>query len=173
MGLVQSSRSLVKIKIMGVQTALEIHQTIAVTAFAFLILHITSLFFDEFFLLKIPELIIPLSIKRDFQSALGYDFALPVSIGVIGFYTAIVLLMTSYLRAKKISMKTWRAIHYLSFLGYLSFILHGFLSGSDSNEFWMRTIYITSLSVVLILVIARIFRKKLFFKKSFPTDKKE
>lgn len=164
-GLIQSSRSLIKIKIMSVPMALDVHKTIAWTAFALLLLHIGSLFFDQYFQLKIPELINPLSINRDFTSGLGYDFKLPVSIGVIGLYLAIVLLATSTLRAKLVSMKTWRVFHYLTFLGYISFIVHGYLTGSDSTETWMKVLYVGSLVLVITLIIARIFRKKLFFRK--------
>lgn len=172
-GLIQSSRSLIRIKIMNVPMALEIHKTIAWAAFSLLLLHIGSLFFDQFFQLKISELLNPLIIKRDFTSGLGYDFKLPVSIGVIGLYLAIVLLSTSTLRAKLVSMKTWRAFHYLTFLGYISFIVHGYLAGSDSTETWMKIVYVTSLAIVSTLIIARLFRKKLFYKKPSPAVSSE
>ncbi len=170
-GLLQTSRALVKIRIMGVLTAQEVHRTIAWAGLFMVILHFMALFFDNYFKLYIIELIVPFTIHRDFRSVLGFDYTYASALGIIAFYTIILLIATSELRKKVISMKAWRAIHYASFAGYLMFLVHGYLSGTDSREPWMRWIYIVSMTMVFSFLLARIFKKRLFLKR--PEKKPE
>ncbi|MFC1722465.1 ferric reductase-like transmembrane domain-containing protein, partial [Patescibacteria group bacterium] len=163
-GLVQTSRALVKIRIMGVLTAQEVHRMIAWSGIFMVILHFGALMFDEYFQINFTEIIIPFVLKRDFTSTQGYDFNLAVAFGIISFYTILLLIITSEMRQKIVSMKAWRTIHYVSFVGYLLFIVHGFMAGSDSEEPWMKALYIGSLVLNISLLLARIFKKKLFLK---------
>jgi len=164
-GLLMSSKSLLKWRFISAPTAFEVHKFIALVAFLFLVTHITTFFFDAVLRLNLREALIPFQINFSFKSALGYEFKNTVSLGIFAFYLSIIILLSSYFRKKIVSLKTWRAIHYSTFLFYALFLLHGFSSGTDSKEPWMRAIYIISLVIVLFLILLRMFGKKFFMPK--------
>lgn len=164
-GLIQSSKSLMKYRFISAITALESHRMLAWTGIFAVIAHFGSLFFDQVIHLQLKEVLIPFQVFRDFKTTLGFDFNIPISLGIFGFYLILILVVTSEFRKKIVSTRVWRTIHYSSFVGYLLFLAHGFLTGSDSKELWMRAIYAGSLSLNLGLLLARIFRKKLFYPK--------
>lgn len=157
-GLIISSRAFTKF-VPGA-TAYETHRFISWLAIGTVVLHFFSFFFDNFMKLKIVEMFVPFIMTREFQTALGYNVGLTVSLGVVAFYLLLILIFTSQFRAK-IPPKVWRTIHYLSAISYILFVLHGFLSGTDSTEWWMKTLYATSLSVVFLLILIRIFSRNL------------
>lgn len=165
MGLVQTSKSLLKYKVMSFMTAMETHRAFAWLGGISVFIHFSFLFFDKVFQLKIIEAAIPFQISRTFKSALGFDFNLTVSLGIFAIYFIILLVSTSELRKKIVSMKVWRFIHYISFITYLLFLVHGILSGTDSKQLWMITIYGVSFVLVFGMFLARLFKVKLFYPK--------
>lgn len=144
----------------------EMHRFFAWTAFVALIGHIVSFTFDEYFHLTYFEGFVPFVLMRDFSSNLGYDLRYAVGIGTIAFYGIIALLITSELKGRGISLKKWRALHYSSFLTYCLFLAHGYLSGTDSNEWWMLWLYGLSATLVFGLTGLRIYAA--IRKKSLP-----
>lgn len=144
----------------------EMHRFFAWTAFVALIGHIVSFTFDEYFHLTYFEGFVPFALLRDFSSHLGYDLRYAVGIGTIAFYGIIALLITSELKGKGVSLKKWRALHYSSFLTYCLFLAHGYLSGTDSNEWWMLWLYGLSATLVFSLTGLRIYAT--IRKKSLP-----
>jgi sulfoxide reductase heme-binding subunit YedZ len=144
----------------------EMHRFFAWTAFIALIGHIVSFTFDEYFHLTYFEGFVPFALLRDFSSHLGYDLRYAVGIGTIAFYGIIALLITSELKGKGVSLKKWRALHYSSFLTYCLFLAHGYLSGTDSNEWWMLWLYGLSATLVFGLTGLRIYAA--IRKKSLP-----
>lgn len=144
----------------------EMHRFFAWTAFIALIGHIVSFTFDEYFHLTYFEGFVPFVLMRDFSSHLGYDLRYAVGIGTIAFYGIIALLITSELKGRGVSLKKWRALHYSSFLTYCLFLAHGYLSGTDSNEWWMLWLYGLSATLVFGLTGLRIYAA--IRKKSLP-----
>jgi predicted ferric reductase len=65
------------------------------------------------------------------------------------------LVISFYVR-KKIGNRTWRMLHFVSFVAFLGAMLHGISSGTDSSEGWMQMIYWFSGGSVLFLIIYRI-----------------
>jgi len=163
MGLTMTSKILIKYRIIPASDVMQSHQfTATFIAITLLIVHFTSFMFDDFIRLKIPEIVVPFILKRDLISAVGLKLTLPVGLGIIAFYIALTLLVTSNFKNKIISAKNWRIVHYLSFLFFILFLLHAILSGSDSDEPWMIIIYVVCTTIVLTLVLLRIFGKKYF-----------
>ncbi|NTW14716.1 MAG: hypothetical protein HGA31_06875 [Candidatus Moranbacteria bacterium] len=153
-GLVISSRAFIKI-VPGVD-AFEFHRTLSFASVIAVILHFTSLFFDQYFRLTPAEALVPFLFSRTgIVASAGYDIRIPLALGVIAFYLVIVLVLTAEFRAK-MAPNMWRIIHYVSFTAYPLFLLHGFMSGTDSKEGWMRAIYILSVALVASLIIVRI-----------------
>ena len=165
-GLLMTSKILLKFKFASVPEVMDGHQFNATfIAFSFVVLHIFSFILDDYFKLKIYEAFVPFLLKRDLNSALGFNISIPVSLGIIAFYLSLLLIITSQFRNKIISAKTWRLIHYSSFLFYIVFFVHGVLSGTDSKYPWMIAIYIISFVLVFSLVLLRIFGKQYFLPR--------
>jgi predicted ferric reductase len=133
-----------------------------------MVIHFSALIFDEFILMKVPEIFVPFLFDRDVISGSGYNLDTSVSFGVFAMYISILLLVTSHLRNKVIPAKIWRTIHYSSFLFYLLFLIHAYIGGTDSNEPWLLTIYISSVVLVFSLILIRIFGKRYFLPHPRP-----
>jgi methionine sulfoxide reductase heme-binding subunit len=166
LGLSMTSKILLKYRIISAPNALEAHSfNAAYVAFSFLILHILALVFDNYIKLKLENIFIPFSLNKNLTTAIGFNIRVPVSLGVFAFYISIILITTSRLKNKLISAKHWRTVHYLSFLFYIMFLLHGITSGSDTREPWMIIIYASSVLMVLTMILLRVFGKKYFMPK--------
>ena len=153
-GLVMSSRAFLKI-IPGAD-AYEFHRSLSLASLIAVVLHFASFLFDGFIRLTFAEALVPYLFERaGWKSVAGYDMKIPVMLGVIAFYLIVVLILTAELRTK-MAPKVWRIIHYVTFLAYPLFVLHGFMSGTDSTQGWMRAIYAFSITLVTMLILTRI-----------------
>lgn len=170
-GIIISSKMLIKYRVMNLAFAMEFHRIITWAGLFMVVLHFASYFFDQYIKLRVMELVVPFSFKRELISSVGVNISVPVSIGIVAFYLILVLISTSELRNKIVNVKIWRILHYLSFFCYLAFLAHGYFSGSDSSEVWMKVIYIASLSTVVPLIVVRIFARKLFYPKPISANK--
>lgn len=152
-GLLLSSRFMTKLFLPA--TIYETHRFLSFTALIAVFVHATSFLFDDFFRLSLGEALIPFLLEREYASALGFDIGKSVGIGIVAFYFLLLLILTSEFRSK-MSPKFWRATHYTSFVAYLLFIGHGIMSGSDSTEWWMQSIYAVSAISVFGLILFRV-----------------
>lgn len=160
-GLVISSRAFQKV-ISGA-ISYELHRTFSWMALGAVLLHVGSFFFDDFLNISFVEAFVPGALERSYASALGYDMGLAVAMGIAGLYFMLILILTSEFRSK-LSPKTWRMTHYVSFIAYLTFVAHGVMTGTDSKETWMQILYAASLSLVTTLVLVRILSRTLIPK---------
>lgn len=164
-GLIVSSRTMRSA--FAPATSLETHRFISFLALAFVALHFSSFFFDDFMKITGAEAFVPFLLERSFKSAGGYDVGVSVAWGIMALYGIIILVLTSEFRSK-IPIRIWRATHYISFVTYILFLVHGFASGTDSGQWWMQVIYVGSLMSVLILVAVRIKYRNAPFKPVIP-----
>ncbi len=164
-GLLMSTRVMTKLFLPA--TIYETHRFLSFASLLAVFVHATSFFFDDFFHLSFVEAVVPFFLQREYQSVLGFDIGKTVGLGIIALYLMLLLILTSEFRSK-MSLRWWRVTHYTSFIAYLLFIAHGVMSGTDSREWWMQAIYITSAVLVFILVLFRIFFRNNFPKKAAP-----
>jgi len=78
-----------------------------------------------------------------------------------------VIAFSFYLR-KSIGRKTWRLIHFVSFLSYMMALLHGITSGTDSAAPGMVLWYWFSGGSLLFLVVYRIMVSLFIGKTQHP-----
>jgi sulfoxide reductase heme-binding subunit YedZ len=123
----------------------DLHQTAALTAMAFLLLHIFSLLGDQYIGFTVSQLLLP------FEAPYRM---LPVAAGIFGFYLLVVLTGSFYVR-RWIGYGTWRSLHYLTFLAFGLGLLHGILSGTDSGQWWARDMYWITGAIVAVFTIYR------------------
>ncbi len=131
----------------------DFHQFISLLSVGFLLIHMLVLLIDRYLPYSVAQILIPfISPYRPFW----------VGIGVIAFYIIVLVTITFYIK-KQIGMRSFRVIHYLSLLGFLGGLLHGFFSGTDTALPSMRFVYYaTGLSVLFFTIywlILLAFRK--------------
>jgi DMSO/TMAO reductase YedYZ heme-binding membrane subunit len=78
-----------------------------------------------------------------------------VGVGQLTLYTAAVVTATFYVR-RQIGQRTWRIIHYFTFLVFIGSTVHGISSGSDSGTQWAFWIYLLTATATIFLTTYRI-----------------
>ena len=78
-----------------------------------------------------------------------------VGIGQLTLYLVAVVLASFYMR-RRIGQRTWRLLHYLTFLSFAGATAHGILSGSDSGTAWAWWSYVGATAVVVFLTGYRV-----------------
>jgi sulfoxide reductase heme-binding subunit YedZ len=119
----------------------DFHQFISLLSIVFTAVHIIVLMVDQYLPFTIWQILIPF---------LDSYRPLWVGIGIISFYTILLVTITFYLRSR-IGMSAFRSIHELSLVSYLGATLHGLFAGTDGALPGMQIIYLGGGLVVVIL----------------------
>ena len=125
----------------------ETHQFLSTLAVVLVAGHLVTLVLDPFLPFSVENLILP--INEPYRQT-AVDF------GVFGFYTLVVLWLSSW-NKNRLPYTFWRNVHYLSFVAFVLVTLHGWQAGSDTNEPFMRGIYIGCSVAIAFLTAMRIF----------------
>src|SRR5512135_1754957 len=121
----------------------DFHEFLSWLGLAFIGVHVIVLMADNYLPYNIWQILIPfLSPYRP----------LWVGIGVIAFYLVLLVTITFYLRSR-VGMKTFRAIHLLSFLSYLGATVHGLFAGTDSSLPVMQLLYQVTFLITIFLTV--------------------
>lgn len=132
--------------VVEVPIAYALHEYLPILGVVFAVLHGAVLMGDTYIDFALWQLFVP--------------FAAPykplwTGLGIIAFYLSVALIASHYLR-KRIGQKTWRALHYTSYLAYLLALLHGVMAGSDSGSMIMRVLYVITGGLSVFLLIYRL-----------------
>jgi DMSO/TMAO reductase YedYZ heme-binding membrane subunit len=87
-----------------------------------------------------------------------------VGLGQIGFYLLAIVGLSFYVR-KRLGNRTWRLIHYLSFLTFALALLHGIFAGTDSTMLIVRVFYWATGASLLFLFVYRVLITRFAAKK--------
>lgn len=83
-----------------------------------------------------------------------------VGLGTIGAYTFVGVgllgLARGRMAATELGVRVWRGLHALAYLGWVSAMLHGLNSGTDTSVGWVRLLYVACFLGVLGSVAYRI-----------------
>jgi predicted ferric reductase len=125
----------------------DFHEFLSLLSIGFLVLHIVILLFDQYLPYSLAQILVPfISPYRPVW----------VGVGVIAFYLTLLVSVTFYIRSR-ISMKTFRVIHLLSFVAYIGSAVHGLLSGTDSPLLMTGLMYAFTFLVVVFLTVYWLF----------------
>jgi predicted ferric reductase len=139
--------------------AYSLHEFLSLGALLFALLHALVLLGDDYIKFSMLHLTIPFTAPYEpFWTGLG----------TIGLYLIAALTGSFYIR-KQIGQKTWRRLHYLTFVGYLLALGHGLMAGTDSSLGVIKLMYLGTGSAVLFLTYFRLFTLKV--KKIQPVRK--
>lgn len=78
-----------------------------------------------------------------------------VGLGQVGLYLSLLLIGSFYAR-KRIGQRTWRRLHYVSFVCFVALTAHGLMAGSDSGSVWAFGAYLAASTLVLFLLTYRV-----------------
>jgi predicted ferric reductase len=131
----------------GAPAAFAIHEYVSLLGLAFAAFHALVLLGDHYINFTLIQIIIPFG-------AVDYR-PFWVGLGQVGFYAWAIVAFSFYVR-QHIGHKSWRFIHYASFLMYLIAVLHGLTSGTDTSLPWAQGYYWISASSLIFLLVYRI-----------------
>lgn len=131
----------------GLPPAIELHQYTSILGLVFVVFHGLILLGDQYINYRLVQILIPFATS-------SYK-PLIVGLGQLGIYLWAILVTSFYIR-KKLGPKTWRLIHFFSFLLFLFALVHGIISGTDSGTTWAQIMYWTTGGIFAILLTYRI-----------------
>lgn len=140
-GLILSSK-LVKKKVPPA-AALTLHNYLSWTAIGLSVFHAAVLLLDNYYRFTIINLLIPFT---------GPYSPFWVGLGVASLYIMVITSLSWYWRTQ-IGQKTWRRLHYVTYLAYFFTTGHGMMAGTDTNQ--LSIMYATSGFVILFLTFNR------------------
>jgi predicted ferric reductase len=131
----------------GIPPTFAIHEYVSLLGLAFASFHALILLGDAYSKYKLAQLLTPFG-STQYRP-------LWVGVGQLCFYAWLIVALTFYVR-KQIGQKTWRWIHYVSFLCYLGALVHGLTSGTDVGLPWAQYFYWITGGSFLFLLVYRI-----------------
>ena len=123
-----------------------LHKDLAIVALILGTLHGLLLTFDQSFNFTPIAIIVP------FQSPYA---PIPVGIGQLTLYGTAIVTASFYVR-RRIGQRTWRVLHYFTFLAFIGSAVHGVLSGTDGGTQWAFWLYLLTVTAAIFLTTYRI-----------------
>jgi predicted ferric reductase len=122
-----------------------LHNITSWLALGFATVHAVALLGDRVIPFNGADVLVPLAASyRPFLSGLG----------TLSLYLGVLVSVTFYW--KRLSYRTWRALHLLSYLMFVAVTIHGVMLGTDSGAWIMRTIYLLAAGSVVFLTMYRV-----------------
>lgn len=134
-------------KLLQPLTAFVLHRHLGVLTAVTVLVHVLALLFDDYLRFTIPDLLVP------FHSSFKPLF---VALGVIGFYMFAAVIITSLFTRLKFP-RLWRLLHYLPYPIFVTGLIHGLFTGTDSGAPLVRNIYWFTGAIVGIMTLYRIY----------------
>jgi sulfoxide reductase heme-binding subunit YedZ len=123
----------------------ELHRSISIVAVVFLVIHILTTVLDSYVPTGWFSPLIPFTSKYE---------PLHVALGAVAFDLILAVWISSLLKVR-IANRSWRFIHWFSWLAFTSAIVHSFLTGTDTRSSWGLAVVITCASIVLAAALWR------------------
>ncbi len=123
----------------------EVHKTLAVTGLGVLLLHGAALVLDSTVRIRPVALLVP--------GLVSYR-PVAVSAGVVAAWLFAVVTASFWLR-KRIGVRTWRRLHWLTYGVFALATAHGVAAGTDTGRPWARDLYVGALGAVVLATVWR------------------
>ncbi len=134
----------------GVPVSFAMHEFISILGLGFALFHALILMGDRYIGYTLAQVLVPF---------LSSYKPLWVGFGQLGFYTMLIVTLSFDVRSH-IGQKTWRSLHYVSFITYLVALLHGIAAGSDASLPWAQQYYWISGGTILFFLCYRILMNR-------------
>jgi sulfoxide reductase heme-binding subunit YedZ len=116
----------------------ELHKSLALAGLAALALHGVALVLDTTVTVTPAALVVP--------GLVGYRPA-AVAVGVIGAWLFAAVVASFWLR-RRIGVKAWRRLHWLTYALFVAATFHGLASGTDTSRAWAVALYLGAIGAV-------------------------
>jgi predicted ferric reductase len=123
-----------------------LHRSSSLLALAFTGIHVATTLADSYAPVRLQDVVIP------FISAYR---PLWLGLGAIAFDLMLALTVTSLVRTR-LSYRSWRLVHWGSYLCWPVAVLHGLGTGSDTPVRWALALTVACVAVVAVLTIWRL-----------------
>jgi DMSO/TMAO reductase YedYZ heme-binding membrane subunit len=127
---------------------LDVHRMLGGLAVALTGVHIVSILLDSFVHFDVVDVLVPFASSWNPAA---------VALGVVAFYLLAAVEVTSLLR-QRLSNKTWRRVHYLSFVLFLMASAHFIAAGTDAASPLALGVILLAVGSVVALTAYRVIR---------------
>jgi len=131
----------------GGPAAADVHEFASLLGLAVGLFHALILLGDKYSAYTLSQILIPFG-GNAYRS-------LWVAVGQISLYVSAIVAFSVYVRSR-IGYRTWRLLHYASFLAFAGTLLHGVMSGTDSPNGAVQFYYWATGGMIVFLTIYRI-----------------
>jgi predicted ferric reductase len=118
-----------------------LHRSMSLLALAFTLIHVVTTLLDSFVPIHVQDVVIP------FISAYRPVW---LGLGAIAFDLMLALTVTSLLRTR-MSYRSWRLVHWTSYLCWPIAVVHGLGTGTDTPVHWVLGLTIACVAVIAVL----------------------
>lgn len=132
------------------RTLVKIHEQLALTAIAAILLHGLFLLGDKWLKAGVTGVAIPFTMP--YRPAF-------TGIGILAGYLALLLGPTYYLR-RRIGTKRWRLVHRATVIVYVLGLVHALGAGTDGATSWFRALAVFTALAIAALLAARYARPR-------------
>jgi sulfoxide reductase heme-binding subunit YedZ len=98
---------------------------------------------------------VPFTFAQILVPGLAPHAPLAVAAGQVALYLMAIVTLSFYAR-RRIGQRTWRTLHYVTFLAFAGSTIHGIGAGSDAGSVWVQALYLGSMALVAFLLTYRI-----------------
>lgn len=102
----------------------ELHRSISIVAMIFLAIHVLTTIVDSYVSTGIISIIVPMTSQFKRVS---------VALGAVGFDLIVAVWLSSIMKSR-IENRSWRFIHWFSWLAFTASIAHAYLTGTDTKD---------------------------------------
>jgi|SRR5581483_2927127 predicted ferric reductase len=152
-------------------TAWAIHKALAIALCVSIATHIGFLLIDHYVRFSLVQVLVPLESRySNGTSFLGVALgSLAVSMGILAMYGVAIIVASSlgWIDTKK---RTWKSLHYLSYVVAVLIFLHALYTGSDLKYGLFRLAWIGIGGVVITGILSRLWRAGVIRKKPVVTS---
>ena len=121
--------------------SMTVHSTISWLALILSLVHALLLLLDDYFTYTLGDLFIPF---------MGPYRPEAVGLGTLAFWVIVVVTL-SFAVKKRLGHKTWKMLHYASYLSFALVSVHGLFAGTEGTQLGFRVL--VALGVVLVVLL--------------------
>jgi hypothetical protein len=123
-----------------------LHRNVALLSVAFLAVHVATAALDSYVPVGWMAAVVPFTSRWD---------RIWVGVGTASVDMMIALVVTSLLRSR-MTLRSWRAVHWLAYAAWPLALMHGFAAGTDSGTAWAQSVYVSCVVAVAAAVAWRL-----------------
>ncbi|MBU6233043.1 MAG: ferric reductase-like transmembrane domain-containing protein [Acidobacteria bacterium] len=127
----------------------EIHRSLSMSAMIFVGIHVITTVIDTYVPIGWISSVVPFT--SPYKS-------LPVAIGTVAFDAMLAVWLTSLVK-ERLNFSSWRAVHWGSYVAFVTSALHAYTVGTDAHTHWCLYTLYGCLGTLLVAGIWRIFAR--------------